>query len=346
MTWRNRVMCEPTIAAGFAHGLVAFAVANGATRATLYAQSGIQDAELDDHFNRIPLSRYIALMRSAKVLCDDPAIALHFGASSNCSDLTLVAMIASACESVEMAFELMNRYARISLDVDGIEGPDHFPIEHTREGAWLIDNRQHHGLCPELTETTFARFTTNIPRAFGRGAVRAVRLTAPAPAYQIECGAVFGVPVRYGYRRNAILLDPAVVSARIATAPRYALGVLTARADALLQALDDARSTRGRVEALLLPLLQTGDVSMDRIARDLAMSRPTLYRKLKAEGATYEELLDALRHRMALHHLSSPMTTVNEVSLRLGFSDPAAFSRAFKRWTGRSPRAATRMMVA
>ncbi len=339
-------MSEPTMAAGFAHGLLEYAVVNGAARETLLAQSGIQEAELSDHFNRIPLARYIALMRRAKALCNDPAIALHFGASSNCADLTLVAMIASSCESVQMAFDLMNRYARISLDVDGIEGPDHFPIEHTRAGVWLIDNRQHHGLFPELTETTLARFATNIPKAFGRSALRAVHLKAPAPAYQAECEAVFGVPVTYRCRQNAILLDPSVISARIATAPRYVLGVLTARADALLQGLENSRSTRGRVEAVLLPLLHTGDVSMDRVARDLAMSRPTLYRKLKAERVTFEELLDALRHRMALHHLATSAATVNEVSVLVGFSDPAAFSRAFKRWTGRSPRAAMRMMVA
>ncbi len=339
-------MCEPTIAAGFAHGLLEFAVSKGASREALLALSQIRATELADHFNRIPLPRYIALLRAAKELCDDPALALHFGASSNCRDLTLVAMIASSCESVTMAFELMNRYARISLDVDGIEGSDHFPIELAREGAWLIDNRQHHGLYPELTETTFARFATNIPKAFGIGAVRAVHLAQTAPAYLAENRAIFGVPVLFGCGRSAMLLDPAVLAAHIATTPRYALGVLTARADQLLQTLERSRSTRGRVEAVLLPLLPTGNVSMDRVALDLAMSRPTLYRKLKAEQVTFEEILDVLRHRMAVHHLSNRMATVNEVSLRVGFSDPAAFSRAFKRWTGRSPRAAVRAMVA
>ncbi len=339
-------MSEPTIAAGFAHGLLEFAVSRGASREALLAQSQIRATELADHFNRIPLPRYIALLRAARTLCDDPALALHFGASSNCRDLTLVAMIASSCESVTMAFDLMNRYARISLDVDGIDGPDHFPVEFAREGAWLIDNRQHHGLYPELAETTLARFATNIPLAFGAGAVRAVHFAHVAPAYLAESRAIFGVPVTFGCRRSAILLDPAVLAARLASAPAYALGVLTARADQLLQSLERTRSTRGRVEAVLLPLLPTGDVSMDRVALDLAMSRPTLYRKLKAEAVTFEEILDALRHRMALHHLSNQMVTVNEVSLLVGFSDPAAFSRAFKRWTGRSPRAAVQAMVA
>ena len=56
------------------------------------------------------------------------------------------------------------------------------------------------------------------------------------------------------------------------------------------------------------------------------------------EGVTYEEVLDALRYRMALHYLRGGKASVNETAYLVGFSDPAAFSRAFKRWTGMSPR--------
>ncbi len=339
-------MVDPTICAGFAHGLLEFAVSRGANRDTLLARSGIGASALADHFARIPLTRYMALMRTAKVLNDDPALALHFGASSNCADLTLIAMIAAACDSVAMAFAHLNRYGRLTVDLDGVAGPDHFPLEVDRSGAWLIDNRQHHGLFPELTETTFARFASNIPKAFGRQAVRSIHFTHALPDHHVKCERVFGVPVFYGRPRNAILLDPAIPNARLSPSPRYVLGVLTAHADSLLRELDGTRSTRGRVEAVLLPLLHTGDVSMDRVAQALAMSRPTLYRKLKLEAVTFEDILDALRHRMALHHLTSRTSTVNEVATLVGFSDPAAFSRAFKRWTGSSPRALARAEVA
>ena len=78
---------------------------------------------------------------------------------------------------------------------------------------------------------------------------------------------------------------------------------------------------------------------MDEVARRLGLSRPTLYRKLKDEGISYETLLDELRHRMALHYLNGKKVSVNQASYLVGFSDPSAFSRAFKRWTGASPRA-------
>ena len=88
-------------------------------------------------------------------------------------------------------------------------------------------------------------------------------------------------------------------------------------------------------------------------ARQAGSERPDVYavidsladaeshvRRLKAEGATYEQVLDGLRSRLAMRLLRDQGLTVKEAAFRLGFSDPAAFSRAFKRWTGSSPRKA------
>lgn len=98
-----------------------------------------------------------------------------------------------------------------------------------------------------------------------------------------------------------------------------------------------AKRFRAEVEQRLESALESGDVGIDRIARDLGYSRQTLYRRLKAEGTTYEQLLDGLRRRLALRFVREQGLPVKEAAYRLGFSDPAAFSRAFKRWTGTSP---------
>lgn len=98
-------------------------------------------------------------------------------------------------------------------------------------------------------------------------------------------------------------------------------------------------SFRRKVEAELEPLLATGPLRIERIARALGCSRQTLYRRLKAEGLTFEQVLDELRRRRALTLVRDASLPVKEIAWRLGFSDPAAFSRAFKRWTGRSPQA-------
>lgn len=93
---------------------------------------------------------------------------------------------------------------------------------------------------------------------------------------------------------------------------------------------------RDEVEHRLESLLASGEVGIERVARDLGYSRQTLYRRLKAEGVTYEQLLDGLRRRLALRFMREGLS-VKDAAYRLGFSDPAAFSRAFKRWTGTSP---------
>lgn len=94
---------------------------------------------------------------------------------------------------------------------------------------------------------------------------------------------------------------------------------------------------RRAVEQHLEPLLGTGPVRIGDVARALGYSRQTLYRRLKAEGTTFEEILEALRRRVALRLVRDDGLSVKEAAWRLGFSDPAAFSRAFKRWTGSNP---------
>jgi len=98
-----------------------------------------------------------------------------------------------------------------------------------------------------------------------------------------------------------------------------------------------AGSFRREVERHVEPLLPSGTIRIETVARALGCSRQTLYRRLKAEGVTFAQLLDSLRHRLALRLIREEGLSVKEASWRLGFSEPAAFSRAFKRWTGRAP---------
>jgi AraC-like DNA-binding protein len=142
----------------------------------------------------------------------------------------------------------------------------------------------------------------------------------------------------FGSSMNAILFGEELLSVRLPQPNQYVSSLLTERAEALLEKLEDSKSMRGRVESLLIPILHTGEADMETIASKLALSRQTLFRKLKAEGVTFEQVLDELRHKLAREYLNGKNSSVSETAYLLGFSDPAAFSRAFKRWTGASPR--------
>jgi AraC-like DNA-binding protein len=74
------------------------------------------------------------------------------------------------------------------------------------------------------------------------------------------------------------------------------------------------------------------------IARSLGMSERTLARKLADEGLNFTELLQQLRRDFALRYLSDRKLHVSKIAWLLGFQEVSAFTHAFKRWTGKTPR--------
>jgi AraC-like DNA-binding protein len=326
-----------TVAAGLARGLTDFAVSRGAVRDAMLARAGIEHSDLADQDNRVPFEKYVMLMRAAKTLTGDPALALHYGEANDMAEVSVVGLIANASETMFEAFQQLSRFGRLVIEFDG--GPDRFSTAQEDGGLWAIDNRQDANDFPELTESTFARMVCG-PRRFGVTQVaKRLCFTHPAPPYRDEYERVFQCPVTFGAKWNAMMVDERWMFHRLNLQPRYVFGVLSERADALLKDLEASKTTRGRVEALLMPVLHKGDASMDMVAGKMGMSRQTVFRRLKDEDTTFEKVLDALRHKLALDYLSARKASVNETAYLVGFSDPAAFSRAFKRWTGQNPRA-------
>jgi len=77
---------------------------------------------------------------------------------------------------------------------------------------------------------------------------------------------------------------------------------------------------------------------VEAVAARLGMSRRTLQRRLKEEDVVFKELVDTVRRRMALRYMENPALGLAEIAFLCGFSEPAAFTRAFRRWTGSAPR--------
>lgn len=92
-----------------------------------------------------------------------------------------------------------------------------------------------------------------------------------------------------------------------------------------------------RIRRLLGDDFRSDMPGFDDLARQLNMSERTLRRRLDREGTSYQRIKDTVRREAAIAYLENPEMTVSDVAELLGFSDPSAFHRSFKRWTGRSP---------
>jgi AraC-like DNA-binding protein len=330
-------MAEPSVAASVTSRVLELAVSKGADRGALLQLSGVRAAELADGDNRIALARHVALLRAAKRDCGDPAFALHYGETVNLAEVSVVGLIGYASETMLDAFVQLQRYTRLVMDLD-LGAMQRFELERDDKGLWIVDRRPHPNETPELTETAFAQMVSGTRRFGDTPFVLEVELTFADPGYRGEYERILQAPVAFERGRNAMRIDESWTGRRIALQPRYVFGILTRHAEEMLEKLERAGTMRGRVESALLPMLHKEEAGMEAIAARLGCSRDTLYRRLRDEGTTFEAVLDGVRHRLALDYLGAGKVSINEAAYLVGFSDPAAFSRAFKRWTGRSPR--------
>ena len=337
-------MPNPTIATGYPKAFLEFAVTRGANRATLLERSHLCLDDLKDPEGRTSLTKYIALMQAGIELCNEPALSLLFGEAVRLQDISIVGFLGDTVNDIASGPAMMNRYARLTLDPDDAENAD--AIELVREGGdvWLKSGIEAYLDNPLLTESAFARTVTTVRAAWSTipGLSRlkfpkAIRFTHKEPSYRAEYDRIFGVPLFFGSNMNALSLDEEFLKVTLPRTNPHLSKALTGRAEELLKDLESVKTTtRSKVEKLLTANLQRGATSVDVIARQLGMSRQTLFRRLKAEGVTFEKVFDELRHRMAVKYLEEKRS-VNETSYLVGFSDQAAFSHAFKRWTGHSP---------
>lgn len=332
-------MSDKTMAAGFATGFLDYAVAEGARRDALLAASGLTDDILSDQDRRIPIASYQALIAAGIEAVGDTSLLLRHVLESRLETMSIVGQIVHASTSFRHSLAQLNRYARLMADVPIPGGGDRFAIERDGDAAWLVDHRPSDGTWM-ATEASFARFISEFRRSAPEYPFeQALEVTYAPPPHANRYAALFRVPVTFLAARNALRINPVWLEEGFDGGKDYVFGVFTRHADALMEELASKGSVRASVEARMLPELHEGSLSMDALARDLGMSRQTLYRRLKDEGVTFAEVHDDLRHRMALDYLTARKVSVNEAAYLLGFSEASSFVRAFKRWTGSSPTA-------
>ena len=97
-------------------------------------------------------------------------------------------------------------------------------------------------------------------------------------------------------------------------------------------------STADKVKTVIVRKLPSGKVTDKTVATALATSSRNLRRRLNAEGTSFRQILNDVRFQMARKYLIKENMDMSEIAFLLGFSNQSVFSRAFKRWSGISPR--------
>src|SRR5262249_39824902 len=164
-----------------------------------------------------------------------------------------------------------------------------------------------------------------------------VRFAHPRPASIAEHERIFRCPIEFEAPRNEILFAPRLLDLPHAHRGDAVCELLRARAEELLARRSSEDGVIERVLDLLRYRSELVAVDPDDIAARLGLSARSLQRRLRARGASLSQLVDLARKEIACSALAQPEAPIKDVAARLGFSEPSAFHRAFKRWMGETP---------
>ena len=151
----------------------------------------------------------------------------------------------------------------------------------------------------------------------------------------------FGSELEFGAAADEATFATSVVDTSIIGADPFLNKLLIAYCEEALARRQSHRySFRSSVENVIVPLLPHGKARSDEIAHRLGLSGRTLARQLASEGLTFSGLLASLRGDLAKRYLADNNLSISEISWLLGYQEISAFTHAFRRWTGHTPRQA------
>ena len=147
----------------------------------------------------------------------------------------------------------------------------------------------------------------------------------------------FGCPVNFGAQANRIELPQSLTALEGRLSQPALYRHTRAQCDAALQQYQWGRTTAQRVKEEIAPLMRGVAPEMERIALRLGTTEWGLRRALEHEGTRYRDLLDSVRSELASDYVRETPLSFTDIADLLGFANPSAFQKAFRRWYGCSP---------
>ncbi|WP_206956492.1 AraC family transcriptional regulator [Trinickia acidisoli] len=167
--------------------------------------------------------------------------------------------------------------------------------------------------------------------------VRAARFSCPEPAAGHEYRSMFCDDLRFGERESYVELAPGFLALPVVQTPKSLKTFLRNAPASFIVKYRNPDSLGARVRRALRTRAIADWPASDALAAELAIAEATMRRKLKREGETYQSIKDALRRDMAIAALQSGERTIADIAVAVGFAEPSAFHRAFRKWTGARP---------
>jgi AraC-like DNA-binding protein len=205
-------------------------------------------------------------------------------------------------------------------------------LEYQITAPTIVERRQD----AELSLGMFLNFFRECCGA--RWAPEEVHFEHPKPSMAKEHEAAFGAPVYFSQPTNALLFRLAILDRPMPASDLKLLAVMQTCLEQLGSSAPAEDMLVDRVRTAIRLRLPDGYPALEEVAEDLHVSANVIGRELHDAGTTYTEVVESVRRDLALSYMKQRRLPFSEMAILLGYSELSAFSRAFRRWTGASPR--------
>lgn len=322
--------------ATYAAELVSLCVVRfGVSEAQLLRGLSIGEGELMRPSQRLSLDTYEKLVRRAFALTGEPGLAIYMGMKTRASWHGFLGFAAMTASTLRDALEVSERFFRTlttAFSLRFTESEQHAAIAfepHVDLGA----------LHAFVVLTTFVGLAETGLALTGKRFPGALELSFAEPDYFAKFRHVIRGEVRFGRKHDRLVFSAEALSTPLVGADPVAARLAIEQCERALASLGEGAALVEKVRRLARSSEGLGEV-----ARRAHVSERTLKRQLAAHGTSYSSIVDDLTEKKALALLEDPRLSIAEVAHRLGYSDPANFTRAFRRWTGESPAAYRRSL--
>ena len=321
-----------TVLAALTQEVLVAAAAVGVDTVAIVREAGLDPAVLADPDGRVPLRAHF---RMWELLSREP-IGLELGARLGIAGMGVVGYAMQHGATVGDALAFQHR-------LRAVIHPDVVPAVERRSdetGSRIVFTRPVPPPFVKLREPveTQASAIVAMMRLLTGKPVRPafVALPLPRPADPSRQEKFFACPVAWNATQVEVAFDAALLDAPLPRSDAQLFGYLARRADELHAALPDEASWSARAQREIGALLASGEPRIADVARRLGVSERTLHRRLEADATNFASLVDDARRERALVLVEDPSLGAGELAFLLGYSEPASFFRAFKRWTGQT----------